>query len=71
MSDEAADFVIKSVAMVAEHGWKLLPQVKTLCQKVDVKYLIRYDKLPGCNGGHGQVLSFARMKCQLYCGFMD
>ena len=27
MSDEAADFVMKAVAMVAESGWKLLPQV--------------------------------------------
>ncbi|XP_077984669.1 uncharacterized protein LOC144439269 [Glandiceps talaboti] len=26
MSDDSVDFVIKAVAMVAEHGWKLLPQ---------------------------------------------
>ncbi|XP_006814971.1 uncharacterized protein LOC100377968 [Saccoglossus kowalevskii] len=26
MSDECVDFIIKAVAMVAEHGWKLLPQ---------------------------------------------
>ena len=27
MSDEAVDYIIKAVAMVARHGWKLLPQV--------------------------------------------
>ena len=27
MSDEGIDYVLKSVSMVAEHGWKLLPQV--------------------------------------------
>jgi len=28
MSDEGVDYVLKSVSMVAEHGWKLLPQYK-------------------------------------------
>jgi len=27
MSDDAIMFVVEAVAMVAEHGWKLLPQV--------------------------------------------
>ena len=27
MSDEGIDYVLKAVSMVAEHGWKLLPQV--------------------------------------------
>ena len=27
MSDHAVDFVLEAVKMVAEHGWKLLPQV--------------------------------------------
>ena len=27
MDDECVDFVLSAVAMVAEHGWKLLPQV--------------------------------------------
>jgi len=27
MSDDSVEFVIKAVKMVAEHGWKLLPQV--------------------------------------------
>ena len=27
MSDDAIEFVLKAVKMVAEHGWKLLPQV--------------------------------------------
>ena len=27
MSDDAVDFVLEAVKMVAEHGWKLLPQV--------------------------------------------
>lgn len=26
MSDDAVDFVLEAVKMVAEHGWKLLPQ---------------------------------------------
>ena len=28
MSDDVITFVVEAVAMVAEHGWKLLPQVK-------------------------------------------
>ena len=28
MSDTTVEFVLKAVKMVAEHGWKLLPQVK-------------------------------------------
>lgn len=28
MSDGAVEFVLKAVELVAEHGWKLLPQVK-------------------------------------------
>jgi len=27
MSHDAVEFVLKAVEMVAEHGWKLLPQV--------------------------------------------
>ena len=27
MSNDGIDFVLKAVSMVAEHGWKLLPQV--------------------------------------------
>lgn len=27
MSDDIITFVVEAVAMVAEHGWKLLPQV--------------------------------------------
>ena len=27
MSQEAIDFVVKAVSMIAIHGWKLLPQV--------------------------------------------
>lgn len=34
MSDDSVEFVIKAVKMVAEHGWKLLPQViKYLCKR--------------------------------------
>ena len=28
MSHDAVEFVLKAVDMVAEHGWKLLPQVQ-------------------------------------------
>ena len=28
MSHDAVEFVLKAVEMVAEHGWKLLPQVQ-------------------------------------------
>ena len=28
MSHDAMEFVLKAVDMVAEHGWKLLPQVQ-------------------------------------------
>lgn len=30
MSRDSVDYVIKAVAMVAKHGWKLLPQVSML-----------------------------------------
>ena len=34
MSDDSVEFVIKAVKMVAEHGWKLLPQViKYFCKR--------------------------------------
>lgn len=36
MNDEAADFVIDAVAMVAEHGWKLLPQVCRVVLRVAI-----------------------------------
>ena len=40
MSDDGVDFVLKAVSMVAEHGWKLLPQV---CHMVTrVKHLFYY-----------------------------
>ena len=28
MNDDVIMFVVEAVAMVAEHGWKVLPQVK-------------------------------------------
>lgn len=33
MSHDAVEFVLKAVEMVAEHGWKLLPQVRKGKQK--------------------------------------
>ena len=34
MSDDSVELVIKAVKMVAEHGWKLLPQViKYFCKR--------------------------------------
>jgi hypothetical protein len=30
MNQEAVDYIIQAVAMVARDGWKLLPQVRTL-----------------------------------------
>ena len=34
MSDDSVEFVIKAVKMVAEHGWKILPQViKYFCKR--------------------------------------
>ncbi len=30
MSDEAVDYVISAVTMIAKHGWKLLPQVSVV-----------------------------------------
>ena len=32
MSDETVNYVIQAVAMVAKHGWKLLPQVRVLVE---------------------------------------
>ena len=34
MSDDTITFVIEAVAMVAEHGWKLLPQVMFVAHHV-------------------------------------
>ena len=42
MTDEEADFVIKAVAMVAQNGWKLLPQV---CNKCNLNMLHSYFML--------------------------
>ena len=48
MSEDAVDFVLKAVKMVAEHGWKLLPQVKqcpykrkTVCSTPQIHHLSR------------------------------
>ena len=39
MSDDSVEFVIKAVKMVAEHGWKLLPQV--------IKYFCKWSVFTG------------------------
>lgn len=39
MSDDSVEFVIKAVKMVAEHGWKLLPQV--------IKYFCKWSVFNG------------------------
>ena len=38
-SDDSVEFVIKAVKMVAEHGWKLLPQV--------IKYFCKWSVFNG------------------------
>ena len=44
MDDATVDFVLEAVDMVATHGWKLLPQVKTKNQFQPLLCSIKHDR---------------------------
>ena len=44
MSDDATEFVLKAVKMVAEHGWKLLPQVKSRATRYVSSQIVKEKK---------------------------
>ena len=39
MNEDAVDYIIKAVAMVAREGWKLLPQVCRIYNSCDVVFI--------------------------------
>ena len=38
LSQTAVDYVVKAVAMVAKHGWKLLPQVTVILNSLTTSF---------------------------------
>lgn len=46
MNDDVIMFVVEAVAMVAEHGWKLLPQVSVVTHHVRSCDIVTIDSTP-------------------------